>query len=645
MTNIIESFGKISPKFNHNLETRWISMVNSFAMYFPSKQKIKKAKQKGFQYTNNKGEYFLSQVEKEENIEKSKEKFQSEMEKMFPFIQSIPNRSITTDKEEIHRKLVQINNIQNKIIDLVESLEKLIKDKNVCEFLKEENEQIEKMRKQKEKMIERTKFWNQQNKEISKLWKILSWTKKYQEKISNHLKIFVNEEENFGSNVIDIEWIEKYYADKIQKKNQQINEINKRLEMVQNHMTQYEKELEKLKPYDIEISDRKEDLITNKEQLDIWIDTNTRYVSFWLAVHYYEARWLEGECALTPKQKGTTYNNVLRKFYNRLSMITPCMVMTFYMLPRQFTSYHDEENKEFLYNFIDTLIVDEAGQVSTEIGACSFSLAKKAIVVGDEKQIQPVWGIERPLDKSLAIQEKVIKNEKEFNVLQQYGLTASSSSIMRVACKASNYRKNDEKGLFLSEHRRCFDTIIQYCNQLVYKRQLNPLRGNGEEKEILPKMGYYLIKSKKSKKVGTSRSNTVEAVGIARWILKNEKMIFDHYHDIGQDKVLGIITPFKEQANEIERVFKNMLLLYLKNRITVGTVHAFQGGERKVIILSTTYGSEDGCFFIDHNKNIMNVAVSRAEDSFLVFGDCGCLKDEAESPSGLLKKYVMDQPI
>ena len=41
----------------------------------------------------------------------------------------------------------------------------------------------------------------------------------------------------------------------------------------------------------------------------------------------------------------------------------------------------------------------------------------------------------------------------------------------------------------------------------------------------------------------------------------------------------------------------------------------------------------------------MNVAVSRAEDSFLVFGDINCLKDEEKSPSGLLKKYIIDNRI
>ena len=255
-------------------------------------------------------------------------------------------------------------------------------------------------------------------------------------------------------------------------------------------------------------------------------------------------------------------------------------------------------------------------------------------------------GVEKPLDISLAIQEKVISNKSEFEKLADNGITSSNSSIMKVACKASNYSKYNQKGLFLSEHRRCFDDIIQYCNELVYKGQLEPLRGNGDESTLLlPKIGYYQIESRKSKRVGTSRSNTFEATEIAKWIVKNRDAIYNYYAKVGDNKVLGVITPFKEQANEIKRVFKQIIPQDLIDKITVGTVHVFQGGERKIIIMSTTYGSEDGCFFINNNKNIMNVAVSRAEDSFLVFGDINCLSDEEKSPSGMLKKYIMKFPI
>ena len=56
--------------------------------------------------------------------------------------------------------------------------------------------------------------------------------------------------------------------------------------------------------------------------------------------------------------------------------------------------------------------------------------------------------------------------------------------------------------------------------------------------------------------------------------------------------------------------------------------------------MSTVYGKNDGCYFIDANKSLLNVAVSRAKDSFLVMGDINCLSDNQNKPSGLLKEML-----
>ena len=158
-------------------------------------------------------------------------------------------------------------------------------------------------------------------------------------------------------------------------------------------------------------------------------------------------------------------------------------------------------------------------------------------------------------------------------------------------------------------------------------------------------MGYKNIESLYSQKVGTSRNNVTEAIGIANWLKQNYSEIFEYYKDIDLNNVIGIVTPFKAQAVTIRNVLKQILPQEVLSRITVGTIHVFQGGERKIIIMSSTYGKEEGCFFIDNNKSLMNVAVSRAEDSFLMFGNITCLKDEITSPSGLLKDKIKDHQL
>ncbi|MDI3409925.1 hypothetical protein QKW52_03795 [Bacillus sonorensis] len=147
---------------------------------------------------------------------------------------------------------------------------------------------------------------------------------------------------------------------------------------------------------------------------------------------------------------------------------------------------YDNGKEHFLYNYIDLLIVDEAGQVTPEIAACSFSLAKRAVVVGDVYQIEPVWNINETLDMSLALSNDVITSVGRFEKLRELGLNTSESSVMRVACKSCKYEKHQQRGLFLSEHRRCYDDIIDYCNKLVYKGKLEPMRGRAAEDDEFP---------------------------------------------------------------------------------------------------------------------------------------------------------------
>ncbi|MCB8818354.1 C-terminal helicase domain-containing protein [Desulfosporosinus shakirovi] len=102
---------------------------------------------------------------------------------------------------------------------------------------------------------------------------------------------------------------------------------------------------------------------------------------------------------------------------------------------------------------------------------------------------------------------------------------------------------------------------------------------------------------------------------------------------------MGIITPFKAQVQAIRAELKKVLPVY-HLKISIGTVHTFQGAERRVIILSTVYGNQDGCYFIDANNSLMNVAVSRAKDHFFVFGDINCLQGPPRSASGMLRGFI-----
>ncbi|MBS4535692.1 hypothetical protein GOQ29_08690 [Clostridium sp. D2Q-14] len=153
------------------------------------------------------------------------------------------------------------------------------------------------------------------------------------------------------------------------------------------------------------------------------------------------------------------------------------------------------------------------------------------------------------------------------------------------------------------------------------------------------------IDTERSSKSGGSRYNLNEIQAIAMWINQNSERIKLAYPDKDEKNFIGIITPFKVQEILIKKEFQKLLPFDIRKNISYGTVHTFQGAERQIVIMSTAYGRLDGCYFIDIKESMLNVTVSRAKDSFLVFGDINCLDKSNQSASGLLRSYIENNKI
>lgn len=359
-----------------------------------------------------------------------------------------------------------------------------------------------------------------------------------------------------------------------------------------------------------------------KTYTDQKLDQCLRFKCFWLAVHYYEACWLE---IIEEKKSADLAKQIRADIYGEMSYVCPCFVATFFRAPRCFGLNKDaNEDRGFLLNFVDLLIVDEAGQACTEIGLPVFALAKKAIVVGDEQQIPPIYTIKTLTSKRYW--EEILKDHAD-DIRTYNLLDCSSSSVMRIASRQSLFNRiwTDGvklEGLFLDEHRRCYDAIIAYCNKLIYKGRLAALKGSPKEGEtVFPVMAHYHVEHQNSEKQPNgSRCSNDEANAIAEWINMNKETILRENKDKdGKEKklkeVISVITPFKAQAALIKKMLNTVGL----KDIPVGTVHTFQGAESNIVIYSTVYGSSEEFSFVNANNELMNVAVSRAKQHFFLF--------------------------
>lgn len=388
-----------------------------------------------------------------------------------------------------------------------------------------------------------------------------------------------------------------------------------------------------------------------EDGLEDRIDLGLRFELFRLATHYWEGRWLmamEADLAGIVASTAKRGRSTLVPRWHRRMMLTPCAVSTFASLPSKLSySRRDggEWANEYLYNFIDLLIIDEAGQALPEVAGAAFALAKRALVIGDLRQIEPISAVPRAVDVGNLREAGLLGADADIQSLSATGLCSTSGSAMRLAqlaCQVSPWPELDP-GLWLFEHRRCHDEIIEYSNALCYQGKLRARRGAAPSDALLPAMGYVHIDGK-AVRAGNSRSNPTEAQTIAAWIAQNRAALEARYNR-PIEQIVGIVTPFGAQVRELRRTCSACkITVWGRESITIGTVHALQGAERPVVIFSPVYSKHADGGFIDASPSMLNVTVSRAKDSFLLFGDMDLLASAVPgSPRALLSAFL-DRP-
>jgi hypothetical protein len=371
------------------------------------------------------------------------------------------------------------------------------------------------------------------------------------------------------------------------------------------------------------------------------LDQQFRFLHFHMAARYWEGRWLE-----TPLAHSTDNLDAHVGHLHHLAMLAPVIVATVHTLPAI-------GGKEGAYAFADLLIFDEAGQTTPELGAAAFAFAKRAIVVGDVYQLEPIWSLAAPDEKflldSLGIDESS-GGEQGPCVAAEY--SASQGSVMRMAQRASAYGPADldkgyPAGLSLTAHYRCRRTIIEYCKELIYRDDLQPMRDDKSRYCPYPPMSWVAVAKSQAQKQQGSWINEGEIKEILGWLVDEKDRLLDLFPGKELAQIVAIIAPFRAQAELIrERVSKHPALGdTLAKSMIINTVHALQGAEIPVVAFSVTQTAAP--FFANGGDpvkpNLLNVAVSRAQEAFILFAAPQVLEAETankKEPLGLLVDYL-----
>lgn len=226
------------------------------------------------------------------------------------------------------------------------------------------------------------------------------------------------------------------------------------------------------------------------------------------------------------------------------------------------------------YKF-DYIIMDESSQVDLITGVLALSTAKKAVIVGDLKQLPNVI-----TNENKNIVEEITKKydiEKNYNYLENSFLSSIKNTII------------DAPKTLLREHYRCHPKIIQFSNKKFYNDELVIMTEDNGEDDVL-------------KAYRTSKGNHARGHVNYRQIDVVEKEIMTELAKEIEQSHIGIISPYRDQKRELEKRFDSQL--------KIDTVHKFQGREEDAIVI-TTVDNEIGEFVDD--PRLLNVAVTRAK--------------------------------
>ena len=650
VTNVIDAFEKDFSRGEGPLAGRWLPDLKSYGAYFPSKEK-EKTKKDEYQTRS-----FFESIESPDYVERAEKVYVAAGEAAFL---SLSNKNIQAIVDKLHESLLaEIGKLA-----LIASSWKTLEESRESERNELGPYPEKKLAELEERVRASESIFNQYKKTL-KTWEnwrahepvwyaFFAWIPLVASKRLRLARICLRDS-NFPQQKSQdwktIDQIESCLQKILSNARTEVDQAQKNLQRARDLHNATKQALhswsEALRPLNLEENAKDIDLSI----ADAHADTEIRFTAFQLATHYWEGRWLLEMKGLgadiyeEQKRKGKVAE---RKRWKRRMKLCPCAVSTFFMLPQlmQVSKYVGPKvwETDYLYDFVDLLIVDEAGQALPEVSGASFSLAQKALVIGDTQQIDPIWSIPPRVDIGNLIAHGLLSEHDYMSAYERLcdlGKTASRGSVMLIAQQSSRYHydRNMARGMFLYDHRRCYNEIIEFSNNLCYQGKLRPLRGAKPLKDgELPALGYLHIDGMCSVS-GGSRENFLEAETIAAWIKHHEAKLLSAYNAGSLKSIVGVITPFSGQVAAIVRACKKIgLSVGGDDGIAIGTVHSFQGAERPIIIFSSVYSKHADGSFIDRSTSMLNVAVSRAKDSFLVFGDMDVFELISSSkPRGLL---------
>ena len=275
---------------------------------------------------------------------------------------------------------------------------------------------------------------------------------------------------------------------------------------------------------------------------------------------------------------------------------------------------------------IGMVIIDEAGQCQPSYILPALVRARQAAMIGDVLQLEPIAKLRMDDIETLSRKRNVDIDPDSLRFFTASAeVPRSSQHIAITACHAIHE---------LKEHFRCQPPIIRVCMQLCgYDLDVKTKTTRTFDSHL-----FYKDVQGNERRCGGSWANDAEAGELFK--------IVGMLHNFGvKYGEMAVLTPYRGHLNVINQILAKNRLPFAsgeigfdkQNAITTGTIHRFQGGERRIVLFSHVIanGMPD---FLNSRVNLLNVAVSRAQELFIFVGSLGNLSKGTYT--ALLKKHL-----
>ncbi|MFI0908949.1 caspase, EACC1-associated type [Streptomyces abikoensis] len=299
-------------------------------------------------------------------------------------------------------------------------------------------------------------------------------------------------------------------------------------------------------------------------------------------------------------------------------------------------STHSVRQLELAPKLFDLVVIDEASQCSIPSVLPLLFRAKRALIIGDPMQLGHIPGVSA---------------EQERQARVRAGLTAAQLEDHRLTYHVySSYHaaaRHGEAALLLDEHYRCHPAIADVVNGYCYAGQLQVLTDVRRQVPTLdpvggadpaPVLGWVDVPHSESARGGGGQSwrNGAEAEAVRETV---DALLAS----LPERATVGVVTPFKAQKDALARVWAD------DERVRVGTVHAFQGGQRDVMVLSPVAAANTPprtTHWVASQVNLWNVAVTRAKSQLITVGSLAFWQGQAGLPALLAQRSAVltDRP-